>query len=143
MATYKNAFPSRFFRASDLPDEGLVVMIEKVALEPVADGEEPKLTASFVNQTKRLVVNKTNAESIAAIVGSDDVDDWPDHEVKLVKARVDFRGKRVDAIRIDPPPPRGSKSRKRARSAPPQTDPDDPLPREDDDEAPSWVTEEA
>jgi hypothetical protein len=103
------AFPSNYLKVADLQGRRLAVEIKEVSFEEV--GEDKKLVCYFKDKNKGLVLNKTNASTIEEITGSDDTDNWPGTMIVLKPAKVDFQGKRVDAIRIDyptdskPPPP--------------------------------------
>ena len=55
---------------------------------------------------KQLILNKTNARSIARILGTDETHTWDGHDIMLVPAQVDFKGDIVDAIRVKPAPVR-------------------------------------
>lgn len=95
------AFPSNYLRAADLDGREPTLTIAEVITENI--GDERKLVVKFVGKDKGLVLNKTNANSIAEITGAEDTDDWTGHKVKLFTAKVEYQGKRVPAIRIDAP----------------------------------------
>jgi hypothetical protein len=57
----------------------------------------------FVGKEKGVVLNKTNANKIVAIAGSDDTDDWHGVTVALYATEVEFQGDTVEAIRIKAP----------------------------------------
>jgi hypothetical protein len=94
------AFPSKYLRAADLGTATPTVTISHVTNETV--GEDSRLVVYFAGKEKGLVLNKTNANAIADLLGPE-TDDWTDGRIKLVKSRVDYQGKRVDAIRVDAP----------------------------------------
>lgn len=94
-------FPSKYLRAADLNGHEPIVTIDRVALETL--GDESKPVIYFHGKDKGLVLNKTNWAAICDITKEDDSDQWRGHKVKLFTARVDFQGKRVDAVRIDAP----------------------------------------
>jgi hypothetical protein len=48
---------------------------------------------------KGLVLNKTNANNIAAVYG-DDTDDWIGGGIQLFPTMVDYQGRSVEAIRV-------------------------------------------
>ncbi len=142
MVSIRDAFPSRFLKEADLPDEGAVVTIESAEYEEVNTTDHTeKIVVRFPGWAKGLPLNKTNGESIATIVGSEETDDWIGHAIKLIKARVDFNGQRVGTIRIDPPPRKASR-RAKTHPAPTPTTPDR-APDHDDDDAPPWVSDPA
>lgn len=95
------AFPGQYIKASDLDGRRVQVVIDRVEVEDI--GGETKPILHFKGKTRGLVLNKTNAFSIAGIVGTDETDEWAGHSVVLYPSKTDFQGKRVDCIRIDPP----------------------------------------
>ena len=101
MASFRDAFPSKYLKASDLSGP-VVVEIEPVGFEDVGTGQrqERKLVAHFVGKSKGLVLNMINAESIAEIAGTDDYEQWAGHAVELYPTKTEFQGKRVPCIRI-------------------------------------------
>lgn len=97
-----NAFPSDFLKAADLNGKTVRVTIESVTVEKIGDDQKPVL--HFVGKDKGLVLNKTNSNRIVESVGSDETDDWEGWSFVLYPCKVDYQGKRVDAIRIDDRP---------------------------------------
>jgi hypothetical protein len=105
------AFPSTYLKAADLAGRRVQVVMSHVTTEEVGDGHKPIL--HFQGKDKGLVLNKTNANMIIEITGTDETDHWAGHAVTLYVTKVDYQGKRVDAIRVDypqrqqqaPPPP--------------------------------------
>jgi len=95
-------YPSRFFRYADLDGKPMRVTISGVAREDVFS--ESKVILSFADG-KELILNKTNARSIARILG-DETSAWDGHDIMLVPAQVPFKGDIVDAIRVKPAPVR-------------------------------------
>lgn len=105
-----DAFPSKYLRASDIANATPTVTIANVTMESV--GEDRRIVVYFVGKDKGLVLNKTNANAIADILGSDDTDNWLEGRIKLVTAKVDYQGKRVAAIRIEEPAQAAAATRK-------------------------------
>lgn len=101
MAKMGKMFPSKWLAAADLNDSDLTVTINSVTEELVGQGEqaEYKWVCYFQECEKGMVLNKTNAQAIAAIYG-DDTDDWLGRPVVLFPTEVDFGGKKVEAIRV-------------------------------------------
>jgi hypothetical protein len=97
-----SAFPSTYLKADDLGGARPVVTIEKVAMEDL--GDESKPIVYFRGKDKGLVLNRTNAASIAEILGTDEMDDWKNGQIQLFTTKVDFQGRRVLAIRVEAPP---------------------------------------
>lgn len=96
-----SAFPSTFLKADDLQGRRITVQIDTVTMEDIGDGTKPVL--HFIGKDKGLVLNKTNAAMVTEIAGTDETSDWHGVAIVLYPTRVDFQGKRVDAIRIDKP----------------------------------------
>jgi arabinogalactan endo-1,4-beta-galactosidase len=95
-----DAFPSNYLKAADLQGRQVSVAMANVAYEKM--GDDTKLVLYFAGKEKGLVLNKTNANNIAAIYGQD-TDGWIGKSVVLVEALVDFQGRSVPAIRVRGP----------------------------------------
>jgi hypothetical protein len=91
------AFPSTYLKAADLQGRTVPVAIDRVELEEI--GGEHKPILYFQGKEKGLVLNKTNANNIAAVYG-DDTDDWIGGGIQLFPTMVDFQGRSVEAIRV-------------------------------------------
>jgi hypothetical protein len=98
-----DAFPSNYLKATDLQDRNVIVSINYVKMDKIGEDDKPVLF--FVGKEKGMVLNKTNANNIAAIYG-DDTQAWRDKEIVLFPAMVDFQGKTVEAIRVRAPQPK-------------------------------------
>lgn len=95
------SYGSNFLKASDLSSP-LVLTIERVTIETLQDGERPKLVIAFIGQSKRLVLNATNANAIAAWYG-DDATSWTGHSIQLYPDTTFFSGRHVACIRVRRP----------------------------------------
>lgn len=104
MATADDFFPSKSLKAADIKDKEPVLTITEVTNQEFDDGMKPII--HFEETPKTLVCNRTNWNAIVDITGQRDSDRWAGKRIKLVVARVDYQGKRVDAIRVDEPPTR-------------------------------------
>lgn len=127
------AFPSNYLKAEDLRGRAVLVTIDTVTTEKIGDDHKPVL--HFLGKDKGLVLNKTNANRIVEAVGSDETDDWEGWTITLYSCKVDYQGKRVDAIRIDDRPG-ASKAPSRQAASRPEPEPADrdyPEPITDDD----------
>jgi len=127
------AFPSKYLKADDLGTNRPIVTIERVTLEDVGGDGEHRPVIRFAGKDKALVCNRTNANIITEVLGSDDTDDWEGKQIRLYATKTEFQGKRVPCIRVDetkvllPAKPK-------AKPAPPPPDEDgDAFP---DDDAP-------
>lgn len=95
------AFPSNYLKAADLQGRRVPVTIANVTMEDI--GGDYKPVVKFQGKDKGMVLNKTNANMIAEISGSEETDEWSGVQIMLYPTKTDFQGKRVDAIRVDYP----------------------------------------
>ena len=109
-------FGGKSLKAEDIQGHEPVLTIESVDTKKFDDG--PKAVIKFVGKDKALICNRTNWNSIVEITGEEDSDNWAGCKIKLVVARVDFQGKRVNAIRIDPPGTSKPTAKKPTKPAP-------------------------
>ena len=121
-----SAFPSNYLKAADLRGGRVTVAIDSVVIENIGDEDKP--IVYFQGKEKGLVLNKTNANMITEIAKSSETDAWVGVRVTLYSTRVDFQGRRVDAIRIDYPPNTGATRPSQAmqEQVPPPSDNDRP-----------------
>lgn len=98
-------FPSRFLKADDLKGP-TIVKITSVSSEWLGQGADSRnrLIVHFAEFDRGLVLNTTNKNALRDITGTSDTDGWIDQRVLLVVVRVDFQGRRVPSIRIEPAP---------------------------------------
>ena len=78
-------FPSRWLRAADLP-RAVTVKIISVDVQEMrqVDGTRAwKALLGFEGKEKRLIVNKTQAEALARLTGSEQLAEWIGHTVRL------------------------------------------------------------
>ena len=101
MPKLNSMFPSKWLAAADLDEQGNTLTIADVTQERIGQGEEQELkwVVHFREKEKGLVLNKTNATSIASCLG-DDTDEWLGCKVVLYPTEVQFSGKMVEAIRV-------------------------------------------
>jgi hypothetical protein len=95
-----SAFPSNYLKASDLGDAQPVVTIDRVEIEGVGRDKEQKPVVYFKGKEKGIVLNKTNANKIATLVGSRDTEAWRGRQVRLYATETEFGGETVECIRI-------------------------------------------
>lgn len=95
------AFPSNFLKADDLNGKPVTLRIAGVVIEELGQGKdkERKLIISFAGTEKKLVCNKTNANTISKLYG-DDTDMWVNQRITLTPREVDFQGEMKWAIRV-------------------------------------------
>lgn len=133
-----SAFPSKYLKASDIPDDRPVtVTLDYVKIENVAGNDNPddeKPVLYFQGKTKGMVLNKTNSGIISDAFG-DETDDWSGKTVQLTCSEVLFQGKMVPCLRVKIPRPgttgQPNGDRPASRMAPPPRQPA-PSPVSDD-----------
>ena len=123
MPSYKTAFGS-YIKAEDLGGRAVRVSIERVSIEEIkSDGKtEKKLVAHFAGKDKGLVLNRTNADTLNEIFGTDDYEEWTG-PIVLFPDTTKFGGKTVPCVRL----------RANVGNAPPPPPEPDPVPVTDDD----------
>lgn len=102
MPNIMDEFPSKYLKASDVEDEHPTVTIAKISREEVGRTKDWKPIVYFDEFEKGIVLNKTNANAIIKLYGSE-TDEWPGKKVVLGTAMVDFGGESTLAIRVWPP----------------------------------------
>lgn len=98
------AFPSTYLKAADLQGHDVRVAIRDIKFETLGSGQdaEQKAILYFQGKDRGLVLNKTNAQTIAHAYG-DETDDWIGQEIELYTAMVQFQSQMVEAIRVRVP----------------------------------------
>lgn len=96
----KEVNPSNWLKAEDLDYGTRVVHIESASWEEVGEEKQEKVVLHFVNNSKGLVLNKTNTLTIEAILGKTAVEDWTGQAIELYVEKVPFKGQIYDAIRV-------------------------------------------
>lgn len=134
-----SAFPSKYLAADadvpDFEDGGLVVTISGAKLERVGMGNDAadKPVLYFEEIDKGLVLNKTNANVLTDLFGTDDTDEWEGRKVRLYAKDVEYQGKMVRGIRVHTRPPKAPTEKEAAAAkvtSPPRAedDKDDSIP---------------
>ena len=100
---WKKNFDYRFLSGDELPGE-ITVEIERVTEEevfnPSTNSKETALAVYFKKATKGIVLNKTNAKTLALITKSKYIEDWVGTNIILTSQMVSAFGQQVPAIRI-------------------------------------------
>lgn len=124
------AYPSKYLSAEDLDGKDITLNIRTVDLETIGQGAKAsdKLVIGFKGAKKQFVVNKTNANTISKVLGSDETDDWIGQSITIGPREVEFQGDMVLSIRVSLKKPAG------AKPAPAEPNPE-PEPRFANDEA--------
>jgi hypothetical protein len=124
MSTRDDFFPSKWFKASDIPDAGMPVKIDHVTRERVGTEQELKPIVHFANQTKALVLNVSNFDCIEAALNEADTNRWAGKVVELFATETRFGGKTMPCVRV-------RKYRKPAVAAPEPVSEANPPPADD------------
>jgi hypothetical protein len=121
-----DAYPSKYLTAEDLDGKDVTLTIDSIELEEIGQGADKskKLVIGFRGKKKQFVVNKTNANTIAKVLGSDDTDDWIDQRITIGPREVEFQGNMVWSIRVSLKKP-ASQQAKEAAAPAQQHEPDE------------------
>jgi hypothetical protein len=96
-------YQSKYLNAADMNEEQHRFTIEGVDVEAFPEGSKPSIRLK--GEDKRFVLNRTNANAIAAVYG-DDTDGWIGKDIVLFPTTAnDSHGKPVPAIRVTVPKP--------------------------------------
>ena len=90
-------FPSKYLKADDLMGREVRVTIARVEREKMGDDFKP--VVYFNGKEKGVVLNKTNAFTIANAYG-DETADWFGNDVILFSVMTEYGGKTAPAIRV-------------------------------------------
>lgn len=113
---YKLLYPTKYLGAHDLNGKDVALTIRRVIVEDLEtkDKKERKPVVYFVEtqrkaekdqvEEKRLVLNKTNASTIAGMYGTE-VNEWAGKRIVIFPSLVSAFGKEAEAIRVRPTPP--------------------------------------
>ena len=96
---YKEIYRSKYMKADDLNGRSATYTVSGCIAEDV--GDDRKLVLAFSETDKPLVLNTTNATTMAELHGPE-TDGWEGGKVKLVPATTQFQGKLVKCTRISP-----------------------------------------
>ena len=86
-------------KADDLGGRTAKHTISSCAAEKV--GEDERLVLAFSENDRPLVLNKTNATTLAELYGPE-TSEWEGKAIKLVPSTTSYQGKMVKCIRISP-----------------------------------------
>jgi hypothetical protein len=126
------AFPSQFLKWEDIDGAEPTVTISAAQMETL--GDDHKLVLKFTGKQKRFVCNRTNANTLEQLYGSD-TDEWLGKQITLFVVPVQFQGRMVNGLRVRAPgkpstasKPKGVKSGGNERHEPPADDLNDEIP---------------
>jgi len=100
------AFGGDYLKAADLQNKPVTLIMGKVEMavmkDPRTGSEEQKPILQFQGTDRSLVLNKTNANIIAACF-SDETEAWFGQKIELYPTTTEFGGKIVPCIRVRRP----------------------------------------
>jgi hypothetical protein len=96
---YTDIYRSSYMKADDLKGRTAKHTISACKAEVV--GEDKKLVLAFSNEDTPLVLNKTNATTLAELYGPE-TSEWEGKAIKLVPSTTPYQGKTLKCIRISP-----------------------------------------
>lgn len=98
-------YSSKFLKAADIDEmadeatQTAIVAIDRVEMEEIGQDQQQKPVVYFRDIEPGLVLNKTNAGTLAKLLG-DETDEWSGKKVGLFTTEVDYAGQQVLAIRV-------------------------------------------
>jgi hypothetical protein len=117
---------SKYLKKEDLPQPMLVTMADIKEINLAMEGGKPdmKYALYFEELDKPMVLNSTNGQLIAKIVGSDETDDWAGKQIVLYhEPNISFQGRLVGGIRVRAPRSTGYKPPQKGSAAAMETRP--------------------
>ena len=118
-----DVFQSSRLKAEDIKGHDVTVQIEDIRIEEIGQRDKKeKPCVYFKGKEKSLVLNVTNWNRLEDFLLSDDSDDWIGCRIVLSTERVEFSGRRVDAIRVISGEPK--KAQRRGKPEPVEDEPE-------------------
>jgi hypothetical protein len=131
MVKRSEAFPSKWLSPADLNGGSVVATIKVAAFETLKgfDGADTqKVILYFAYKLKPLPLNATNYDSVTAIAGTDETDDWPGTKVELFVTREIVKGKLTGCVRVRKPATAATAKAKSKKSDDPKPNYNDEIP---------------
>jgi hypothetical protein len=102
---FQEAYGNKFMSAHDLPKVGSVkIVVRELYWSEFKDFKSgklvPKIVLEFDEPWLPLILNPTNAASIARVLGEDE-DKWVGYAIAFIRVKIDVNGQLKDAIRVD------------------------------------------
>ncbi len=95
-------YPGKYLKAADIDEGGMTVTIEDFAMEELGRPPEQKQKpVVYFKECKPMVCNKTNKNTLAALLGKE-TDDWIGQQVELTVMMVNYGSDVVPGIRVQP-----------------------------------------
>jgi hypothetical protein len=92
-------YPSRYLKAADV-GRSRQLTVRKVHMEEVGQERETKPVMYFMDETRGLILNKTNCNAAASILRSADTANWVGKQLTLHVEAVHYAGRSTPGIRI-------------------------------------------
>lgn len=91
-----------YIGAYSLNSKDLSVTIDKVARELVTgtNGKKEECTVAHLKGLKPFIINKTNAKTIAKVLGSPYIEDWSNKVITLYPTITKLKGEDVECLRV-------------------------------------------
>lgn len=102
MGVFDDIYGGKFITCKALDKRDHDVTIKEWSIEEFQDGGR-QIALSFQEHDwtdRKLGVNKTNANTLAEILGSDDPDQWVGRRITIGPDKTQFQGKMVDCVRV-------------------------------------------
>jgi len=99
MPKVSDIYSGAYLTGADLAGRTWRMKVFAVAVEEVGDDRESKLVMALDGAKKSLVLNKTNASTLAGAWGND-TEAWLGREVELFTVPVTFSGRTYDGLRV-------------------------------------------
>ena len=100
MTKVSDVYGGQYLKAAMIGEDRFRLEIRQVAEELVGQEEDRKLVVYFSGTEKGLVLNATNANTLAEAYG-DDSDTWPGKVIVLFTEWTEYGGKRMKGLRVD------------------------------------------
>lgn len=99
-------FPSNYLKADDMKGKDYLVIIKNVVMKELGQGKdaETKAVVYFEKTEKGLVLNKTNATTIAGFYGGE-TNGWIGKKITIGPRKTEFQGRAMMALRVSPKKP--------------------------------------
>lgn len=102
---WRKELPNDYIGAYMMPTDGsdITLTIKKVALEKVTGNDGSKkdcLVASFKENIKPMILNRTNAKTITKVYGTPYIEQWSGKQIQIYTAKISAWGEQTDALRI-------------------------------------------
>ena len=92
---------SDYQKANDMPDGGMELTIKSVGMETVGfDESQKKVVVKFEEDSRSLVLNKTNWKIIERLTGESEAENWRGAKITLYKSEIVWQGTPTPCIRV-------------------------------------------